>query len=235
LFTGGTLLLLAVVASVVALAAASIGQKLWIYRATDSHVFADIQIALRHLKDGGTLADLAICGRVARLLDSAATCTENGLFRALSLQYGPSSLIVKSRLEGAGRRLRSYQAWIALPNAGTQQELERELSEFLIVLCCREYDSLPWLAIPEGALPRGVRRVASTLRSLVIAVAPLAILIGAAKVGVLDSGPISQALVLPSIIWLVAVVFALADPLLGPHLAAVKDLVTTMRSKGGDQ
>lgn len=234
LFTGGTLILLAATASIVALAAASIRQKLWTYRATDSHVFADVQMALRYLDaDGKALSDLATCGRLARFLETAATCTESGLYRALSLQHAPSSLVVKSRLEGAARRLRSYQTWIALPNAGTARELERELSQFLIVLCCREYDSLPSLAPPGSVIPRGVRKAASTLRTLVIAAVPLALIKGAEWAGVLDSGPISQGLILLSIIWLLAGVFTTADPLLGPHLSAVKDLVGAVRSMGG--
>ena len=236
LFTGGTLVLLAANATIVAFASLMVRQKLWTYRATDVHAFADVQMALRCLDDNAeALSDLSVCSRVARLLDTAAACVESGLYRALPLQYRPSSVVVKSRLEGAARRLRSYQTWVALPNAGTQRELERELCEFLAMLCCREYDSLPWAPPPNGALPRGLRKAMSTLRTLVIAVAPLAIVKGAAQVGAVDGGPILQGLFLLSIIWMLAGIFTAADPLLGPHLSAVKDLVSAVRSMGGDK
>jgi hypothetical protein len=236
LFTGGTLILLAANASIVALASAQIRRKLWTYRATDVHAFADVQMALRHLGDNvEALSDLSICSRVARLLDSAAACVENGLLRALSLQYGPSSMVVKSRLEGAARRLRSYQTWVALPNAGTRGELQRELSEFLAVLCCREYDSLPWSPPPDGALPRGLSKALSTVRTLVTAVAPLALIKGAEQVGAVEGGPILQGILLLSVIWMLAGIFTAADPLLGPHLSAVKDLMGAFRSMGGDK
>jgi hypothetical protein len=234
-FTGGTLVLLAADSSIVALAAASIRQKLWTYRAADTHVFADLQMALYYLGTDGALRDLATCARVARLLDTAATCAETGLYRALSLQYGPSSLVVKSRLEGAARRLRGYQTWVALPNTETTRELERELSQFLVVLCSREYDSLPWLARSANAIPQGIRKAVSTLRTLITAAVPLIVIKVAEEAGAIDSGPISQGLVLLSVIWLLAGVFTIADPLLGPHLSALKDLVGAVRSLGGGE
>jgi hypothetical protein len=236
LFTGATLILFICVVAVVAPSVGSISRAIWTRRATDLHAFADLQVVLHYLELGrDVFDDLRVRARMIRRLEWAAASMRSGMQRSFAIQNGASSATVRERLDGAARKLHEYQTWIALPGETTYCDLKRELSVLLVTMCSRRYGELPTAPVPAQSIPRRLRRIATGLLRVAVAVVPIAVIRLLEATGTRIEGPLGQILTLLSIFWFLVNALAAVDPLYVSHLSAVKDLMSLTKGGGSDR
>ena len=175
-------------------------------------------------------------------LDRAANIIDNNLAKQLASLASDSSNEVKEQWHQIASGIRSKVRWITTPQDSTRRDLIVRLQDFLINFALGR-----WHALIENeklettALRRAsrVKRIVSAGRSCLLAVTPIALILGCQRfVAPLDPLVGSYATFF-SLLWLLVYAIPSMDPQWKERLANMKDLVSSMKDakdllKSGD-
>ena len=164
-------------------------------------------------------------------LDRAANIVDNNLAKQLASLAWDSSNDVKKQWHLIANGIRSKVQWITTPQDSTRQHLVVRLQDFLI-----NFASGNWHALIENetfeptALRRAstIKRIVSAGRFCLVAVGPIALVLGFQKfVAPLDD-PVRSYFIGFSLVWLFVCLLPM-DPQWKERLANLKDVVSSMK------
>ncbi|MFF4189963.1 hypothetical protein [Nonomuraea sp. NPDC001831] len=172
------------------------------------------------LAPGARREILALLGRVAFLLRVGIPTVARGgtpLTRA----------VVRARAVEAAKAVIDLQLWVALPSPTAYDDLRTRVAELTRTVITGEYDRLPTRdTTPEETRRSWHARVLETVRTLVIALLPVAGLVTADRLGLRLPAPFDDGAMIAVVAWAVVLLLGLLDPNFASHLAAARDLTT---------
>ncbi|YCK39633.1 hypothetical protein ACNF49_37930 [Actinomadura sp. ATCC 39365] len=135
--------------------------------------------------------------------------------------------VVRARTVEASRAVIDLQLWVALPSPTAYDDLRTRVAELTRTVITGEYDRLPTRdTTPEDTRRTWHARVLETVRTLVIALLPVAGLVTADRLGLRLPSPFDDGAMIAVVAWAVVLLLGLLDPNFASHLAAARDLTT---------
>ncbi|MEV3983944.1 hypothetical protein [Nonomuraea sp. NPDC049758] len=172
------------------------------------------------LAPGARREILTLLGRVAFLLRVGIPTVARGgtpLTRA----------VVRARAVEAAKAVIDLQLWVALPSTTAYDDLRTRVAELTRTVITGEYDRLPTRdTTPEETRRTWHARVLETVRTLVIALLPVAGLVTAGRLGLRLPAPFDDGAMIAVVAWAVVLLLGFLDPNFASHLAAARDLTT---------
>jgi hypothetical protein len=133
--------------------------------------------------------------------------------------------VVASRFSQAAEAVREKALWVALPKPDTQAVLRKFVVDLGAVVLLGTYDGLPTVSDTAGRLGRRrLRRVFTTVRSLVIAAVPLGVLLGMRLLALPIPGSIGPTATLVAALWAIVSLLMLIDPAIRERIDVAKNI-----------
>jgi len=176
------------------------------------------------------LADPRLRRAMARELHTLADVVEYGFAAVLRLPSADGNAALRDRLRRVAAGIRSHQIAVAAPDVDTMVRLRHLVLACLGAVCTGRLGSL---ASVVDAEPRPVRRralaVVSALRLLLVASAPLTVVLVLRDRSIMPKETLGGAIAAATI-WALVVLMMALDPQFNTRIGAVRDLMSALRS-----
>lgn len=209
------------------------GERRWsIRRYPDVITFRALLIVLRRLNvSEKSLADTSRRKEVVNKLEGAVRVVEQNLTRSLHLPHPSSAQAAEDKIAKIANWMRSYEMTVAFPETNSWAELKKMLAAVMSALCTGNWGALP-LRHVNATVPRRrwLRLVATGVRSLVVALMPLAVVLALNEANLMVQGAAGRAITTAAAVWTVLGVLLVIDPMLANRIQATKDLTLAFKA-----
>jgi hypothetical protein len=206
--------------------------------APEEIVFSGLRYAISRLSDGASFHHREFRSQIARRIHESATILELRGSAMVSVGDAGRVRTVETRMKEAAAVLHSYEVWLALPEFATRDVLLQELSRFIVTFCGGHFGELPRATLPPTPSHPSQAAVGRTVRTLITALMPAALLFLFTQLGLHPLAPMWNVMIAGSLLWAIVNLMALLDPGYTTKIATIKDLAsiaqTFLRSAGKD-
>jgi hypothetical protein len=135
--------------------------------------------------------------------------------------------IVSERCRGMAAAVRQLKLDLVLNQNASYREIAGRIVPAIVPICCGEWQKIAYIAPQERPVPVRWKRTARGLGKVIVAVAPLAVLLVLQGVGI-GSGVPAQLLPIAAT-WLLVAVLTWMDPRTESSISGVKTMTDLMR------
>jgi hypothetical protein len=136
--------------------------------------------------------------------------------------------IVVERCRGMAAAVRQLKLDLVLNQSASYREIAGRIVPAILPICCGEWEEIAYIAPQERPMPVRWKRMARGLGKVIVAVAPLAVLLVLHSVNEVPFTVFAQ--VLPIVVtWLVVAVLTWLDPRTESNISGVKAVTDLMR------
>lgn len=144
----------------------------------------------------------------------------------LSRGYAPDhKVVVAKRFREAGASVRDKVLCCALPNDDTSHQLRLFFLSLAATILMGDFDEIPELASNQARRGR-IKKTLIALRSIVVAIVPIAVLRICRELGVTLPASIDTTATLATILWAVTSLLMLIDPVIRDRVELVKNITS---------
>jgi len=157
-------------------------------------------------------------------LEYVAGLIQHYLPRKLRTMDPAGDSIVAERCRGMAAAVRRLKLDLVLNQSASYREIAGRIVPAIMPICCGEWEKLAYIAPQERPVPVRWKRTVRGLGKVIVAVAPLAVLLGLG----IGSGVPAQLLPIAAT-WLLVAVLTWIDPRTEGNISGVKDMTDLMR------
>ena len=173
-------------------------------------------LGLFHLLNrGNNLSNLFRRRELMWLLDLLAKSLQSHIPRVLTVRGHGLPQTARVRFDQAASTVRGYQEQVAMPGQGTGQELRARVAELVAPLVTGHYDLLPASEVTDEPPASLARRPIGLMVGGMVAVLPLVVVAVYPLLGFSLPDYLRQWLTGFAVVWLIAKVLQMLDPLYG--------------------
>jgi hypothetical protein len=170
-----------------------------------------------------------------RHLSMLATCVNDLRKEIVALDRRHRQIVV-DRIEQAGLAVDEKVLWVTLPKRDTQEHLREFILDFMATMLIGNYDDLPRAEpVPQVSRRVRVKAVLSFLRSIVIAIIPLAILWVLRFANVIMPESVGATVTLVGALWAVVNLLIAIDPAVRDRIEILKNVSSLFPGSKSDK
>ncbi|MEU4563087.1 hypothetical protein AB0F72_32290 [Actinoplanes sp. NPDC023936] len=169
--------------------------------------------------------------RTARQLERIAEVFGVRMKRSLALPDPVSRAQLHAQLDVVAASIRSYQVDVAAPTQAGWPEIRRLTQQIMLTVCTGAVGAWPMRRATDATPGRSrLRAAVHVLRSIVVALLPLAVALPLNAAGYLEPAAFGRTVVTIALVWAVIGILAVMDPLLSSRLQATKDIMSVFKT-----